>query len=45
MAQFKILIWNANGLLQHSLELKKLYTYERLDIFLISETHFMEKLY
>lgn len=42
---FKIAIWNANGLAQHSLELNNFIKSHDLDIVLISETHFTNRNY
>ena len=39
----KIAFWNANGLAQHTLEVKSFLKTNQVDIFLISETHFTEK--
>lgn len=39
----KIALWNANGLAQHSQELKLFIQNHDLDILLISETHFTNK--
>jgi exonuclease III len=46
MAKFlKLVVWNANSLIQHRDELKIfLYTHD-IDLMLISETHFTEKNY
>lgn len=41
----KIAFWNANGLALHSLELKEFILSHKLDIILISETHFTSKSY
>lgn len=41
----KIGIWNANGLIQRSLELKTFLIEHDIDIILISETHFTKKSY
>ena len=44
MAQFlRIALWNANGLGQHSQEVKTFLTNQKIDIMLISETHFTTK--
>ena len=39
----KIAFWNANGLAQHTLEVKSFLKTNQVEIFLISETHFTEK--
>lgn len=39
----KLLIWNANGLNRHALELKELIKEKDIDIIMISETHFTNK--
>lgn len=39
----KIALWNANGLTQHAQELKEFINEKKLDIVLISETHFTNK--
>ena len=41
----KIAVWNANGLVNHSQELKTFIHNQNLDIILISETHFTRKSY
>lgn len=41
----KIAIWNANGLIQHTEEIKTFLKNYKLDILLISETHFTNKSY
>lgn len=41
--EFKILHWNANGLTQHSDELKDLLDRQKVDVALISETHLSQK--
>lgn len=41
----KISIWNANGLAQHSQELKTFIYNHDIDIMLVSETHFTKKSY
>ena len=43
MDKTKIVVWNANGLQQHSHELKAYIVANNIDIVLISETHFTEK--
>lgn len=40
-----IALWNANGLVQHYQELKLFITQHKLDILLITESHFTEKSY
>jgi len=46
MAQhLKIALWNANGLTQHSQEVKTFITLQNIDIMLITETHYTEKSY
>ena len=42
---FKIAHWNANGLSQHGLEVKTFINQHKIDILLISETHFTIKNY
>jgi exonuclease III len=39
----KILSWNANGLLQHQQELQAVLNTEKVDVCLISETHFTKQ--
>ena len=41
--EYKIVTWNANGLAQRSQELKVFFNEHNMDILLISETHFTEK--
>ena len=41
----KIVVWNANGLCQHSEEVKNFLNTHNVDIMLISETHFTQKSY
>ena len=43
--QLKIVLWNANGLAQHVEEVKNYIQNQKLDIMLISETHFTKKNY
>ena len=38
--RLRIMAWNANGLLQHQQELQAVLDTEKLDVCLISETHF-----
>ena len=38
--QLKIALWNANGLAQHTEEVKTYIQNQQVDIMLISETHF-----
>lgn len=45
MAQYKILIWNANGLMQHGPDLNNYLGASDIDIILISETPFSWKSY
>lgn len=45
MTSLKIVHWNANGLGQHSQEVKQYLKTENIDIMLISESHFTEKSY
>lgn len=45
MANFKIMEWNANGLLQHQQELQAILDINDLDACLISETHFTNQSY
>ncbi len=39
---FRIAIWNANGLMQHIPEIEIFLNTEKIDIFLISESHFVK---
>lgn len=39
----KILSWNANGLLQHQQELQAVLDINKIDVCLISETHFIKQ--
>lgn len=41
----KIAIWNANGLSQHAQEMKAFINEHKLDIILVSETHFTNRSY
>lgn len=41
----RIALWNADGLPQHKLEVEKFLKLQRIDILLISETHFTKKNY
>ena len=43
--QLKIVLWNANGLAQHVDEVKNYIQNQKLDIMLISETHFTKQSY
>ena len=43
--QLKIVLWNANGLAQHVEEVKNYIQNQKVDIMLISETHFTNKSY
>ena len=45
MSSLRIAVWNANGLAQHILELVAFIADQKIDIMLISETHFTEKSY
>jgi hypothetical protein len=46
MARFlQLALWNANGLTQHTEELKAFISIHNIDVMLISETHFTEKSY
>jgi exonuclease III len=46
MAKFlQLALWNANGLKQHAEELKTFISIHNIDVMLISETHFTEKIY
>jgi hypothetical protein len=46
MAKFlQLALWNANGLTQHTEELKTFISIHNIDVMLISETHFTEKSY
>ena len=38
-----IVIWNANGLYQHALEIEQFLIDNSIDVMLISETHFTSK--
>ena len=42
MSQTKLVLWNANGLQQHAFELGTFLEINKIDIALISETHFTE---
>jgi hypothetical protein len=39
----RLALWNANGLTQHAEELCTFISYHKIDVMLISETHFTEK--
>jgi len=41
----KIMAWNANGLLQHQQELQVVLDTEKVDVCLVSETHFTKQSY
>ena len=41
--EFKIAIWNTNGLANRSLELKAFLIEQNIDLMLVSETHLTEK--
>jgi exonuclease III len=43
--QLKIVLWNANGLAQHTEEVKDYIQNQQADIMLISETHFTTSRY
>lgn len=43
--KYKIAIWNANGLQQHALEIKTFLIEQKIDIMMISETHFTDRNY
>ena len=43
--QLKIALWNANGLAQHTEEVKTYIQNQQVDIMLISETHFTKRSY
>ena len=43
--QLKIFLWNANGLAQHTEEVKNYIQHRQVDIMLISETHFTPRSY
>lgn len=43
--QLRILEWNSNGLLQHQQELQAILDIEKIDVCLISETHFTKETY
>lgn len=40
---FRIVTWNANRFIQHKLELENFLQQEKIDVILISETHFTNK--
>lgn len=40
MTSFRLMEWNANGLMRHQHELEAILWTEKIDICLISETHF-----
>lgn len=42
---YKLAVWDANGLMQHKLELQTFLVCQKIDIMMISETHFTEKSY
>ena len=42
--EYKIAVWNANGLAQRTLELKAFLVDQNIDIMMISETHFIKKI-
>lgn len=42
-SSLRILSWNANGLLQHQQELQTILELEKIDVCLISETHFTKQ--
>jgi hypothetical protein len=41
----QLALWNANGLTQHIEELKMFISHHKIDVMLISETHFTDKSY
>ena len=43
--EYKIAVWNANGLAQRTLELKAFLVDQNIDVMMISETHFTKKNY
>jgi hypothetical protein len=43
--QLKRVLWNANGLAQHTAEVKTYIQTENVDVMLISETHFTTRSY
>jgi exonuclease III len=43
--QLKIVLWNANGLVQHTAEVKTSIQTQNVDVMLISETHFTTRSY
>ena len=45
MSQTKLVLWNANGWQQHAFELGTFLEINKIDIALISETHFTDKSY
>jgi hypothetical protein len=46
MAKFlQLALWNANGLTQHTEELKTFISIHNIDVMLISETHFTDNSY
>jgi len=42
-ALLRVVLWNANGLLNHKLELQAFLDMHKIDIALISETHFTSR--
>lgn len=42
-APLRVVLWNANGLLNHKLELQAFLDMHKIDIALISETHFTSR--
>ena len=45
MVSDKITLWNANGLSQHKLQVQAYLNIAKIDILLISETHFTNRSY
>lgn len=45
MASFRIVAWNANGILQHAQELEIFLWEQKIDVCLVSETHFSKENY
>jgi hypothetical protein len=44
MAKFlRLALWNANGMIQHAEELRTFISLHNIEVMLISETHFTEK--
>jgi exonuclease III len=43
--RLRLALWNANGLTQHAEQLHTFISYHKMDVMVISETHFTEKSY